>query len=55
MTRHFENQKSVQEQLNELRELKEKIFRVGHIGNLNTNDYDKLIDAFKDMQKRGLL
>ena len=25
MTRHFENQKSVQEQLNEIRELKEKI------------------------------
>lgn len=33
----------------------EKIFRVGHIGALTKADYDQLIDALKDMQKRGLL
>ena len=36
-------------------DMKETIFRVGHIGALTTDDYDKLIDAFYDMQKRGLL
>ncbi len=36
-------------------ELKDKVFRVGHIGHLTKNDFDKLIDAFKDMQKRGLI
>lgn len=36
-------------------ELKDLIFRVGHIGNLSYQDYDKLIDAFKDMQKRGII
>lgn len=35
--------------------LKEKIFRVGHIGNLTKEDNKKLVDALKDMQKRGLL
>lgn len=33
---------------------KDMIFRVGHMGNLTTKDNDKLIDALKDMQKRGL-
>lgn len=36
-------------------ELKEAVFRVGHIGSLTTEDNDKLIDALKDMQKRGLI
>ena len=36
-------------------ELREKIFRVGHIGDLTKNDYDKLIDAFKDLQKRNYI
>ncbi len=36
-------------------ELKEKIFRVGHIGNLTINDNDKLITALKDMKKRNLI
>lgn len=30
-------------------ELKEQVFRVGHIGDLNTDDYDRLIDAFKSI------
>lgn len=36
-------------------ELKNKIFRVGHIGYLTEKDYDKLVDAFDDMNKKGLL
>lgn len=36
-------------------DMKETIFRVGHIGCLTTADYDALIAALKDMQKRGLL
>lgn len=36
-------------------ELKDKVFRVGHIGALTEADYDTLISAFHDMQKRGLL
>ena len=36
-------------------DLKDKIFRVGHIGNLSISDNDKLIEAFKDMQKRRML
>lgn len=36
-------------------ELEDTLFRVGHIGALTINDYDKLIDAFKDMAKRGML
>ena len=35
--------------------MKDIIFRVGHIGNLKKADYDCLINALKDMQKRGLL
>ena len=35
--------------------LKDEIFRVGHIGELSFEDYDKLLDALKDMLKRGLL
>lgn len=36
-------------------ELAEKIFRVGHIGALTIEDNMTLINALKDMQKRGLL
>ena len=36
-------------------ELKDKVFRVGHMGNLTKENYDTLINAFKDLQRRGLL
>lgn len=36
-------------------ELKDKIFRVGHIGNLTVDDNNKLIWAFNDMKSRGLI
>ena len=36
-------------------EMKDVIFRVGHIGDLSLADYDTLIDAFKDLQKRGIV
>ena len=36
-------------------EVGEKMFRVGHIGDLTIEDNDKLIDAFKDLEKRGIL
>lgn len=36
-------------------ELKDKIFRVGHIGHLTEKDYDELINALEDMNKKGLL
>ncbi len=36
-------------------ELADKIFRVGHIGNLTIDDNTKLINALIDMQKRNLL
>lgn len=36
-------------------ELAEKIFRVGHMGNLTAADNDSLISALKEMQNRGLL
>lgn len=35
--------------------LKDAVFRVGHIGNLTKGDYDKLIAAFEDLQKRGII
>ena len=35
--------------------MKDTVFRVGHIGSLSTKDYDKLIEAFLDLQKRGLI
>lgn len=35
--------------------LKDRIFRVGHIGALTLEDNAKLIAALKDMQKRGLI
>ena len=36
-------------------ELKDKVFRVGHIGCLSTEDYDKLIEAFLDLREKGFL
>lgn len=36
-------------------DLKDKVFRVGHIGALTENDNDTLISAFKDLQKRGII
>lgn len=35
--------------------MKDTIFRVGHIGCLTTFEYDKLIDAFNDMKKKGYI
>lgn len=35
--------------------LKDKIFRVGHIGNLTKKDNSKLVDAFNDLIKRGIM
>ncbi|MBR4343415.1 MAG: alanine--glyoxylate aminotransferase family protein [Lachnospiraceae bacterium] len=36
-------------------DLKDKVFRVGHIGALKEEDFDTLIAAFYDMQKRNLI
>ena len=36
-------------------ELAEKIFRVGHIGNLTVDENMQLVNALNDMNKRGLL
>jgi aspartate aminotransferase-like enzyme len=36
-------------------DLKEKVFRVGHIGDLKVEDYDVLLTAFSDMAKKGLI
>ena len=36
-------------------EMRETIFRVGHIGALTKEDNTTLVNAFKDLQKRGLL
>lgn len=36
-------------------ELKDKIFRVGHIGDLTKKDYDVLIDALNDLKKKNIL
>lgn len=35
--------------------MKDTVFRVGHIGALTTADYDRLVDAFNDLQKRGII
>lgn len=35
--------------------LKDRVFRVGHIGALSFEDNTRLVDALKDMQRRGLL
>lgn len=36
-------------------ELKDKVFRVGHIGNLTFSDYDKLINAFVDLRNKQFI
>ena len=36
-------------------ELKDKVFRVGHIGALEEKDYDILLDALLDMRKRQII
>lgn len=36
-------------------ELKDKVFRIGHIGHLSTEDYDKLIEAFLDLKEKGII
>ena len=36
-------------------EIGNKMFRVGHIGDLTLEDNGELIDAFKDLEKRGIL
>ncbi|MBE6001230.1 MAG: alanine--glyoxylate aminotransferase family protein [Sarcina sp.] len=36
-------------------ELSETVFRVGHIGDLTTSDYDVLIEAMLDLKKRGII
>ena len=36
-------------------DLKDKIFRVGHIGALTEKDNTILVNAFKDLQKRGII
>ena len=35
--------------------LKDIIFRVGHIGDLTKEDNSKLVDAFNDLIKRGIM
>ena len=36
-------------------DMKDSVFRVGHIGYLSEADYDNLIDAFLDLQKRHII
>lgn len=36
-------------------DLKNQIFRVGHIGNLSKDDYDKLLDALNELNSKGIL
>jgi aspartate aminotransferase-like enzyme len=36
-------------------DMKDTVFRVGHIGALTIADYDKLIAAFRDLQKKGFI
>lgn len=35
--------------------MKDTVFRVGHIGHLTTDDYDKLIDAFLELKNKGVI
>ncbi len=35
-------------------EMKDKIFRVGHIGDIKKSDYDKLVDSIKDVLNKNL-
>ena len=36
-------------------DMKDTIFRVGHIGYLHKDDYDKLIDAFLDLREKKFI
>ena len=36
-------------------DMKDSVFRVGHIGFLTTSDYDKLLDAFVDLKNKGFI
>ncbi|MDE5572096.1 MAG: aminotransferase class V-fold PLP-dependent enzyme [Prevotella sp.] len=36
-------------------DMKDTIFRVGHLGHLTKADYDKLIDAFLDLRKKNFI
>lgn len=36
-------------------DMKDTVFRVGHIGHLQKSDYDKLIDAFVDLKNKGFI
>jgi len=36
-------------------DMKDTVFRVGHIGYLSTEDYDKLLDAFKDLRLKHFI
>ena len=36
-------------------ELKKTVFRVGHLGNLTTRDYDRLLMAFEALQRRKII
>ena len=36
-------------------DLAQKLFRVGHIGAISKDEIDKLIFAFEDLVKKGLL
>ena len=36
-------------------DLADKMFRVGHIGDLTIEDNDKLIEAFNDLKGRGII
>lgn len=36
-------------------DMKDTVFRVGHIGCLKEQDYDQLLDAFVDLRKKGVI
>ncbi len=36
-------------------DMKDTVFRVGHIGHLNKSDYDRLIDAFLDLREKKFI
>ena len=36
-------------------DMKDTVFRVGHIGCLKEEDYDKLIDAFLDLRRKRVI
>lgn len=36
-------------------DMKDTVFRIGHIGALTTADYDKLVDALHDLKSKGII